>query len=164
MSSWLSIWSSTVEKITLSMFYISSFQALNQVFIVVIFSFNKVTSACFADKIVGRRAEAVVKAFSRSVEINIWVRIVIVFLIVPNKIAIAFMDFLLIKLFRFYFWVLAFKAIKLEYPRAIPNTPNFILGIGLSFKLKSILLCNLAALNISTVFAFLFFTCLFKSF
>lgn len=164
MSLWLSVWSPTVEKITLSMFYISSFQALNRVFIVVIFSFNKTTSACFDDKIVGHRAGTVVKAFSRSVEINTWVRIVVVFLIVSNKIAIAFIDFLLIKLFRFYFWVLAFKAIELGYPRAVPNTPNFILGIGLSFKLKSISLCNLAALNISTVFALLFFTCSFKSF
>lgn len=73
-------------------------------------------------------------------------------------------DFVLFKLFCFYFQVLAFKIIELEYPRVAPSTLDFIPEISLSSKLKIILFCNLTASKISTMFTFLSFTYLFKSF
>lgn len=139
------------------MICISPIQSWNQTSIIVIFCSNVATSIYFASKVIGLRTRARVGACLGDAEVNAWARTIVVLLIVSDKIAAVFMNFPLLELFRFCFWVLAFKAIELGYPGAVPNTPDYISEIGLLSKPKSILLCNLIASNIFSIFVFLFF-------
>lgn len=152
---WLFVWLPTIEKIWQSMFYILSLWVLNRAFIIVIFCSNIAISTYFTIKVIGLKAVNRARACLKSVKVNAWTRTIIVLLIIFNKIAVASMDFLLLELFYFCFWILVFKVIKLEYLRATPSTLDSIYEISLSSKPKTILFYNLATSTISTAFVFL---------